>query len=142
MKVRDVMTSGVVRISPEESVEVAARALAHYNIGVLPVCGWDGKLCGVVTDRDLVIRCVAAGNRPGQTRVRDVMTGTVVAAQPDMDVEEAAALMAKQQVRRLPVLQNSRLCGMVTLGDLAGREETQERAVGVLTNICSNISSR
>lgn len=136
MKVRDVMSDRVIRISPEESVEVAARTLAQYNIGVLPVCGWDGRLCGVVTDRDVVIRCVASGKRPGQTRVADVMTGTVVAANPDMDVVEAAALMGKQQVRRLPVMQAGRLCGMITLGDLANREETERQAVGVLTNIC------
>ena len=61
MKLRDIMTDVVVKIHPEESVAVAARTLTHYNIGVLPVCGYDGGLCGLVTDRDLVTRCLAAG---------------------------------------------------------------------------------
>ena len=61
MKVREIMTKNVVRIHPDEPVEVAARALTHYNVGVMPVCGNDGRVCGVVTDRDLVTRCVASG---------------------------------------------------------------------------------
>lgn len=142
MKVREMMTAPAIRIGAEESVEVAARTLAHYNIGALPVCGSDGRICGVVTDRDLVTRCLAAGRRPGQTSVREVMSGSVVAAQPDMDAAEAAKLMGDRQIRRLPVLQNGKLCGMVSLGDLANREETDREAAGALSHICSNISVR
>ena len=68
MKIREVMSSPAIRINAEESVEVAARWLNHYNIGALPVCASDGRICGLVTDRDLVTRCLAAGMRPGQTR--------------------------------------------------------------------------
>lgn len=142
MKVREMMTAPAIRIGAEESVEVAARTLAHYNIGMLPVCGSDGRLCGVVTDRDLVTRCLASGRKPGQTKVRDVMSGSVVAAQPDMETGEAARLMAHQQVRRLPVLQNGKLCGMVSLSDLANREESCGEAADALSGICSNISVR
>ena len=102
MKVRDVMTKQVVRIGAEEPVEVAARALTYYNVGVLPVCGMDGRLCGVVTDRDLVTRCMASGRGAATTKVRDVMTGQVISAGPDMDLGVAAHLMGRQQVRRLP----------------------------------------
>ena len=100
MKIREIMTDSVVRIHPEESVAVAARTLARYNIGALPVCGGDGRLCGVVTDRDLVTRCIAAGRQPGATAVRDVMTTQVVSARPDMDIGAAAHLMGRQQIRR------------------------------------------
>ena len=124
MKLREIMTDTVVRINPEESVAVAARTLARYNIGMLPVCGGDGRLCGVVTDRDLVTRCIAAGKDPPRTSVRQVMTSNVVSASRDMDTVAAAQLMGRQQIRRLPVLENGRLCGMVSLGDLANREET------------------
>ena len=141
MKVRDMMTAPAIRISSEESVEVAARTLARYNIGALPVCGTDGRVCGVVTDRDLVTRCLAAGMRPGQTAVRDVMSGSVGSAAPDMDATEVAKLMGQQQVRRLPVVQNGKLCGMVSLGDLANREECDREAAGALSHICSNISA-
>lgn len=142
MKIRDLMTNPVIRIDPEESVAVAARTLTHYNIGILPVCAGNGRLCGLVTDRDLVTRCLASGRSPGATTVREVMTGNVISVRPDMDAAEAAALMGRQQVRRLPVVENGRLCGMVSLGDLANREESAMDAKGALTEISSNISRR
>lgn len=142
MKLREIMSNTVVRIHPDESVAVAARTLARYNIGALPVCGGDGHLCGVVTDRDLVTRCVAAGRLPASTKVRDVMTANVVSARPDMDTVAAAQLMGRQQIRRLPVVENGRLCGMVSLGDLANREETSYEATDALTEISSNVSVR
>ena len=89
MKVRDIMTSQVVRIHGLEPVEAAARTLTHYNIGMLPVCGSDGRLCGVVTDRDLVIRCMAPGRSAGEVKVQDVMTNRVITVGPDMDVSAA-----------------------------------------------------
>ena len=85
MKVRELMTSPAIRINQDETVEVAARTLTHYNIGALPVCGADGRISGLVTDRDLVTRCMASGRLPGQTKVRDVMTGNVLSVRPDMD---------------------------------------------------------
>jgi len=142
LKVRDIMTDSVIGISAEESVEVAARQLAHYNIGAMPVLGKEGKVCGMVTDRDLVIRCVASGRLPADTTVRQVMTKQVVAAQPDMEVGVAAHLMGRQQVRRLPVTENGKLCGMVSLGDLANREESVMDAADALSDITSNISER
>ncbi|MBO5953099.1 MAG: CBS domain-containing protein [Oscillospiraceae bacterium] len=142
MKVRDIMTSQVIRIGAEESVSVAARTLAHYNIGVLPVCGSDGRVCGVLTDRDIVTRCLAANRTPDATTVREVMTSQVLSVRPDMDAGTAAHMMGKQQVRRLPVVENGRLCGMLSLGDLANSEENSIDASDALTEITSNISRR
>lgn len=142
MKLRDVMTSPVIRIHPEESVAVAARTLAHYNIGILPVCGSDGRLWGLVTDRDLVTRCLASGRAPGSTPVRDVMTANVISARPDMETSAAAGLMGREQIRRLPVMENGRLCGMVSLGDLAVQQKTVYDAGDALTEISNNLSSR
>ena len=142
MKVRDVMTNPVIRINPEESVAVAARTLEHYNIGILPVCGYDGNVCGLVTDRDLVTRCLASGRSPMTTPVREVMTSQVIAAKPDMDAAAAAQLMGQRQIRRLPVMENGRLCGMVTIGDLARREESAPDATDALADITSNVSER
>ena len=142
MKVREIMTKNVVRIHPDEPVEVAARALAHYNVGAMPVCGSDGRLCGVVTDRDLVTRCVASGRNAGQTSVRDVMTGRVIAANPEMDVSAAAHLMGREQVRRLPVVENGKLCGMISLGDMANREENMMDAADALAEITANVCRR
>ena len=139
MKIREVMSTPAIRINAEESVEVAARWLNHYNIGALPVCASDGRICGLVTDRDLVTRCLAAGMRPGQTPVRGVMSGNVISVRPDMTTREAALLMSQRQVRRLPVVENGKLCGMVSLGDLAAEEEGAARA---LSSICANVSTR
>lgn len=139
MKVRQIMTKNVVRIHPDEPVEVAARALTQYNVGVMPVCGNDGRICGVVTDRDLVTRCVASGRNTGTTAVKDVMTGRVIAATPEMDVSAAAHLMGREQVRRLPVVENGKLCGMLSLGDLANREENVMDAADALAEITANV---
>lgn len=142
MKLRDVMTNPVIRIHPDESVAVAARTLARYNIGALPVCGSDGRVCGLVTDRDIVTRCLASNRSPSATTVRDVMTANVISARADMDTALAASLMGREQIRRLPVMENGKLCGMVSLGDLALKEETSMDAGDALTEISGNLSSR
>ena len=142
MKLRQVMTQPVIRIHPDETVAVAARTLTHYNIGILPVCGADGRLCGLVTDRDLVTRCLAANRSPAMTPVREVMTSQVISAQPDMDASQAAGLMGREQIRRLPVVENGKLCGMVSLGDLALQPESCIDAGDALSGISSGLSSR
>ena len=142
MKLREIMSGSVIRIHPDESVAVAARTLAHYNIGILPVCGGDGRICGLVTDRDLVTRCIAAGRSLTSTTVRDVMTARVVSARPDMEASAAAGLMGREQIRRLPVVENGKLCGMVSLGDLAVREESSIDAGDALMSISEGLSDR
>ena len=139
MKLRELMTQNVIRIHPEEPVAVAARTLTQYNIGALPVCGRDGQLYGMVTDRDLVIRCMAAGRNPASMKVGEVMSGQVVSAGPEMDAAVAAHLMGRQRVRRLPVVENGKLCGMVSLGDLASCEENVMDAADALMEISNNV---
>ena len=139
MEVKDIMSHPVVAIHPGESVEVAARTMAHYNVGALPVCK-NGKLCGLVTDRDIVTRCLAANRKPHTTQVGQVMTENVTAVRPDMDTGVAAHLMGRLQVRRLPVVEDGRLCGMVSLGDMAVREETVLDAGDALADVSSNVT--
>ena len=141
MKVRDVMTSPAIRIQRDEPVSVAARALEHYNIGALPVCGPDGRVCGLVTDRDIVLRCIAPERKPERTTVGQIMTGRVLTVGPDMEAKEAARIMGAQQVRRLPVVENGKLCGMVSLGDLAGTWE-DTGAGAALTEITSPVGGK
>ncbi len=142
MKLREIMTNPVIRIHPDENAAVAARMLARYNIGILPVCGSDGRICGLVTDRDLVTRCLAAGRAPVSTTVRQVMTPRIVSGRPDMDASEAADIMGREQIRRLPVLENGRLCGMVSLGDIAVKGEGLFDAGDALADISNNLSAR
>ena len=142
MKLRDIMTNQVVKIHPEETVSVAARILERNNIGALPVCRQDGRLCGMLTDRDIVTRCLAAGKSPESTRVREVMTGKLYVGRPDMEVSVAAGLMGREQVRRLPVMESGNLCGMVSLGDIARKEESSMDAGDALMEISDHLSSR
>ena len=100
MKVEQIMSTPAISVQKGESVEVAARVLARYNIGILPVCKADGTLCGLVTDRDLVTRCLATGKTPGNTRVEEVMTGRVLTVAPDMEAGVAAHYMGRKHVRR------------------------------------------
>ena len=142
MKVQELMTRPAVRIRADEPVTVAARTLTHYNIGAMPVCGSDGRLCGVITDRDIVTRCLAAQRPAELTKVSEVMTRQVLSVTPDTEARDAAELMARCQVRRLPVVQNGRLCGVVSLGDLAQNKNEADLASQTLAAITDNISRR
>lgn len=138
MQLKDIMRSPVIAVHPGESVEVAARTMTHYNIGFLPVCS-GGRLCGVVTDRDMVTRCLAAGRDPGKTPISMVMTRQVVTATPEMQTGVAAHLMGRRQIRRLPVVESGNLRGMVSLGDIAVQEEGAIDAGDALGEIASNL---
>ncbi|NLG52437.1 MAG: CBS domain-containing protein [Clostridiales bacterium] len=119
MQVRQLMNTNVVSLLPDDSVSHAARLLQRHNVGSLPVCAQDGRLRGIVTDRDIVLRCVASESPPEETRVREIMTRGVVSVTPDDDVREAAHLMAAEQIRRLPVVENNRVIGMLSIADMA-----------------------
>ena len=142
MQVEEIMSARAIRVGPEEPVAVAARMLSRYNVGSLPVCGEDGKLLGMITDRDIVLRCVAGERDPERTPVRHIMTGKVVSIQAQASLEDAAAKMAREQVRRLPVEDRGKLCGIVSVGDLARAPGYATEAAQVLEQICSGISRR
>ena len=111
----------------------------RHNIGALPVCGADGTLRGIVTDRDIVTRCIAAESDPEQTRIREIMTRGVTTVTPDDDVREATRLMASEQVRRLPVVQSGQVVGMLSLGDMARHHSYDMEASKALSEISTNI---
>ena len=131
LQVRDIMNPHVVSIDPTESAALAARLLARHNVGSLPVCGSGGHLQGMVTDRDIVLRCVAAEEDP-----RSVRPAVVT---PEDDVRQAARLMSSQQVRRLPVVDKDRVVGVVSLGDLAKCGRYEMEISRALTDISENI---
>ena len=135
MKVREVMQSPVICAEPGQSVESAAKVLEHYNIGALPVCNREGMLCGMVTDRDLVVRCLALGKLPSGTCVREIMTRQVISVNPDMDASVAAHLMGRKKVRRLPVVEGGKVKGLLSLDDLAANEQNAYDAADALGEI-------
>ena len=142
MKVCDIMSSKVVSIGPDEPVSAAAKLLKRCNIGALPVCDANRRLRGIVTDRDIVTRCVALEADPAQTRVAEIMSRGVVTATPLDDTGHAARLMSEDRVRRLPVLDEGKLVGMVTLCDLARDANCDMEAAEALTEISSNIKRK
>lgn len=139
MQVSELMNASVVSIAPDETATLAARLLSRHNIGSLPVCGEDGGLRGIVTDRDIITRCVAAEEDPGQTKVRDIMTRGCAVVSPGDDVREAARKMAESQVRRLPVLENDKVVGILSLGDIALSQRCGMEASKALTEISDQV---
>lgn len=116
--VRDVMTTDVKVCSPQDSVTAAARIMRDVNCGAVPVCEGQ-QIKGMITDRDIVIQCVAQGKNTDQVSCSDCMTEQVITCSPDMDVHECARLMAEHQIRRIPVEQNGQIVGICAIGDLA-----------------------
>ncbi len=139
MIVKDIMSPKLVTVSPEENAAFAARLLYRYNIGALPVCSKEGRIRGMVTDRDIVLRCVAAGEEPEATRVSNIMTRKIVTVGTHDPIEKAASLMAKEQVRRLPVEENGKLVGILSLGDIAKVQGCSREAGEALCEISDNI---
>lgn len=137
--IRDIMSSDLVTVRPETSLQEVAQLMRDRDIGDVLITEND-RLTGIVTDRDLVVRALS-GDISNSSSVRDVMTsGNLLTCAPDTDVRDAARQMSERQVRRLPVVENGRPVGVVSLGDLAVRAETgaDERALEGISQPGSN----
>jgi len=125
MKVRDVMTAEPVTCGPDDPCAQAATLMRQEDCGSIPVVR-DGSLVGIVTDRDIVVRGIAAGKDPRTTAVSEVMSADPITIAPDADAAEAARVMADRQVRRLPVVEDGRLVGIIVTAQLARSEPPRE----------------
>ncbi len=134
MKVKDIMTKNIAYINPSSTIVEAAQLMQKHNVGSIPVCDKNGVI-GIVTDRDIVVRNVAHGKTPQSTMVKDVMTSQVTSVTPETDVSEASKIMSRDQIRRLPVVENNQLIGMVSLGDFAVDERSYTEASEALADI-------
>lgn len=132
-QLRDIMTTQVYTVSPQDNLFQVASLMKQHNVGMIPVVE-NGQLRGVVTDRDLVVRGIAE-RKPNSEQVTEVMTNAPVTGRPEMSVDEAAELMARHQIRRLPVAENGRLLGIVSIGDLAVRQPFVDEAGEALSDI-------
>lgn len=140
MNIGDVMTPNPRVVSPNDTIQSAARIMREEDTGAVPVCE-DGRPVGILTDRDIVVRAVADGgqlNRP----VRDIVTTGIVSVSPGTSTSEAAKLMSEHQVRRLPVVDGDRLVGIVSLGDIAVKEGKDKRAGDTLQSISEGVKER
>ena len=116
---REIMHPDAECIDENETLDTAARMMRDLHVGSLPICGADGQLRGIITDRDLVVRCIAENRDPGTVTAGQLGRGTPVCAQADLDVSEVLTLMGQHAIRRLPVLHDDRLVGMISEADLA-----------------------
>ena len=139
MQIKDIMSKKLITVSPDENLAVAARLLSRYNIGALPVCGKDGKLRGVITDRDIVLRCVATEDDANSVKVSEIMTRRVISVKPEESLKTASDFMAQKQIRRLPVEENGKVVGMVSLADLAKCPNYGAETADTLSEISTNI---
>ena len=139
MDIRDVMTPNPRTVTPDDSIESAARIMRDEDTGAVPVVQ-NGRPIGMVTDRDIVIRAVADGG--ANRTVRDVVTERLVSVSPETSTREAAELMSEHQIRRLPVVENDRLVGIVSLGDLAVKEAKDRRVGDTLQSISEGVKER
>jgi CBS domain-containing protein len=133
---RDIMTGGAECIGENETLTDAARKMRDLDVGALPICGEDDRLKGMVTDRDIVVRCLAEGKDPSQVRAGELGQGKPVTIGADDSVEEALRTMAQYKVRRLPVIDGHRLVGVVSQGDVA--KNLPEDRVGELVEAISS----
>src|SRR3954470_13200994 len=124
---RDIMTDQAECVRSDQTLADAARAMRDLGVGALPICGDDDRLKGMVTDRDIVVRCVAEGADPGATQVSQLAEGKPVTIGADDPVDEALRTMIEHGVRRLPVIDGDRLVGMVSQADVA-RETSPDQA--------------
>ena len=134
MKPRDIMTKNVKFVNTNDNVSSAAKIMESMNVGAVPVC--EGKRpVGMLTDRDIVLKSIAQGKDFNNTNVCEIMSNRVIYGTPDMDVHEAAHLMAKFQIRRLPVVENNNIVGIVSIGDLATQNILVDDAGEALSSI-------
>ncbi|TMN23469.1 CBS domain-containing protein [Lentibacillus cibarius] len=131
---KDVMSTDITVCRKDDTLYDAATKMKEHNVGVIPVCDENKKLDGVITDRDLVLRGYAE-RKPDTEAVQQVMSEQLHYEAPDTSVQTAASIMAQNQIRRLPVVENGKLAGIVSLGDLSLEDKSNEAAGSALEEI-------
>ena len=140
MTIKELMTTPVISLRQEETADTAAKLLSRHNIGAAPVVDRDNRVVGMLTDRDLVLRCMAAGLDPGALPVSRIMTPGPVTALGSEDARTLAQRMGREQIRRVPVVEDGALTGIVSLADLT--RSNQHEASEALARISDNVSRR
>ena len=134
MQVKDIMSTDVATVEANDTIEQAAKLMEMHNVGSIPVIDHKNVI-GIITDRDIALRTVAHGQNGRRQRVGDVMSTNPVVGTPEMDVHDAAGLMSLRQIRRLPIVSNNALVGIVALGDISVEPTLQDNAEETLKNI-------
>ncbi len=135
MKVKDIMNKPAVTVGPKDDVRSAAALMNQYDIGAVAVTDEHGGVAGIITDRDIAIRCAVSATAPADTYAEKIMSKGIISVSPENSLTEASRLMAKHKVRRLPVCDNGRLVGMISLGDISRTSDMFPQASAAFCDI-------
>jgi CBS domain-containing protein len=140
MKVKDCMCNQVWAAKPETTIYDIAKLMETNKIGCVPICDNNNSMVGIVTDRDIVLRGVVCNKNTKTTPVSEIMSTNICYCNPNDDVYDAECKMSQNQVRRIPVLENNQIVGILTLGDLAhnNKEIGKQEVCNTISNICEN----
>ena len=137
MKVRDCMCNQVYWAEPNETVKNVAKLMQEKHVGCIPICQGGKTIVGLITDRDIVLRGVACDKNTSTTPVSSLMTTDVYTVTPDAEITEVSKIMCDQQIKRVPVLENNTIVGILTLGDLANSNQVNDEQVSnTVEGIC------
>ena len=138
MKIKECMCTNVACVNPNVTVYDVAKLMLDKHVGCIPVCNENNNVVGLVTDRDLILRTLACEKDIKQTPVSEVMTTKVFNVAPDAEVSEAEKIMCECQIRRVPVVENDVLVGIITVGDLANNKNISSQDVSnTVEGICN-----
>ena len=140
MKVKECMCNDVCCVKPETKIQEVAKLMSENHIGCIPVCDENQCICGIVTDRDVLLRCVACNKDTNQTPVSDIMSCNLCTCKEDDEITNAETKMGQNQIRRLPVCDDkNKVVGILTLGDLAQNDQEigKQQVCSTLENICN-----
>jgi CBS domain-containing protein len=138
MKVREIMTTEVESAVPDSTLAEIAGMMRDEDVGAIPVVDGD-ELVGIITDRDIVVRCIADGKDPADLTAEEIIRETPQVISPEDDVEQASRLMAQRQIRRLPVVQDGQLVGMLSIGDIAVKHGDEQVAAETLDKVSRGV---
>ena len=138
MRVKDCMSENVIWATRDNNICEVAKLMNENHIGSIPVCDDKQNVVGIVTDRDIILRSIACNKDLKQTKVTDIMTTDVIRTSKDTEVSWVADIMSRNQIRRIPVVENEKLVGMISLGDLARNNEfPNSKVADCICNICN-----
>ena len=141
MKIREIMTTNICCASENDTLAAVASYMKMNDTGFIPVNGHNGELCGIITDRDIVIRAVIDPEKTATLHASDIMSRDIVTLSPDHSPIEASRLMSRAKVRRLPVTEKNKVVGVISLGDLSRAGNLFSETASALCDICENEQS-
>lgn len=140
MKVKECMCTKVACVTPEDTISNIAKVMQTNHVGCVPVCQNSQQICGIITDRDIVLRAVATGKNLSQTMASEIMTTNPCTCKQEDDMQNAQNKMAQNQIRRLPVIdEQNRVIGMLTFGDLTNQQQEigEQQVYQTIQGVCN-----